>query len=321
MKAGEFFNVTDTLPDSVWQNAACDGEREVLSNLAWKPETFTAFSVDEGDADLAIKFPSPKPQGNPHWDLAVMDWHFARNRARQVISAPAVVVLDILQGGNVVAGFIARTLSRNGLHAFILHLPQNGRRAQPGIEHDWAHFLPSLRQGASDARRARDVAASLPMVTGGVSLQGTSLGGFVATMAGSLDAAFDNNILALTGGDVYGVLTGGKMDAQRVRQSLRGVGFTDDKLREWLWQIEPLRVAHRMNPRRTWLFSARHDQVVSQKHSKMLAEAVHLDWSHHRQLAGCHYSCAINAHRFLQEMMRALVYGDVARQSARRHVA
>jgi hypothetical protein len=316
LQAGESLLITDSISKTVAGETACDGEREVISSFAWEPETFTAVTADEGDADLAIKFPSPKPQGNPHWDTAILDWHFARDRIGRIKTAPAVVVLDILQGGNLVAGYIARTLSKNGLHAFILHLPQNGRRMKPGAKHDWNYFLPSLRQGASDARRARDVVASLPMVSGGVSLQGTSLGGFVATMAGSIDGCFDSTILALTGGDVYGVLSNGRMDAARVREQLRTVGFTDTKLRDWLWQIEPLRIAHRLRAKRTWLFSARYDQVVPAKHGKMLAQAIDLEWSHHRQLAGCHYTCAINARRFLTEMMRAIPKAPAERKSA-----
>ena len=319
LQAGEVFSVTDTIAPDAADDSTCDGEREVLSSLSWEPQTFTARAVTEGEADLAIRFPSPKPQGVEHWDNAVLDWYFARDRAGRTKSAPAVVVLDILQGGNLVSGFIARTLSRSGLHAFILHLPQNGRRIKPGARHDWKYFLPGLRQGASDARRARDVVASLPTVTAtsttGVSLQGTSLGGFVATMAGSIDKSFDTVILALTGGDVFGILNRGKMDAARVRQSLFDVGFTDEKLRQWLWQIEPLRIAHRLNAKKTWLFSARYDQVVPGSHGKLLAEAIGLEWSHHRQLSGCHYTCAINAHRFLQEMTRAITKGDVANGS------
>jgi hypothetical protein len=313
--AGQTLTVTDTLPEKLGLSLSCDGEADVLANLTWKPQTFEARIDKQDDADLAISFPSPMPQGNAIFDTAILDWHFARDRAGRVKTAPAVIVLDILQGGNLVAGYISRVLAKNGFHAFVLHLPQNGRRRLPDGKHDWNTFLPSLRQGACDARRARDVVANLPMVAGGVSLQGTSLGGFVATMAGSIDGAFDSNILALTGGDVFGVLSKGKMDAARVRQHLRDIGFTDDKLRNWLWQIEPLRIAHRLNPKKTWLFSARYDQVVPPTHGKMLAEAIGLDWSHHRQLAGCHYTCAINAHRFMTEMMRAIPR-DTAKKSA-----
>lgn len=306
LTAGAALQITDSLSHRLADDASCGGEAEVLANLGWAPQTFTATTFLEGDADLAIKFPSPRPQGVAEWDTVVMDWHFARDRIGRIITAPAVIVLDILQGGNLVAGYISRTLARNGIHAFVLHMPQSGRRIRPGVKHDWSAFLPCLTQGAGDARRARDVVASLPMVRGGVSLQGTSLGGFVATLAASLDGIFDCTVLALTGGDVFGILNTGKMDAARVREQLRASGMSDQRLRESIWKFEPLRIAHRLDPRKTWLFSARHDQVVPARHGKMLAEAIHLDWSHHRQLAGCHYTCAINVRRFLQEMMRAI---------------
>ena len=47
---------------------------------------------------------------------------------------------------------------------------------------------------------------------------------------------------------MFGVLTKGKMDAARVRLRLREIGYTDQKLKDWLWQIEPLRIAHRLEP-------------------------------------------------------------------------
>jgi pimeloyl-ACP methyl ester carboxylesterase len=298
--------IQDTLARDLAGDSACEGEAEVLSQLTWRPRQFTATVHGPAEGDLSVRYPSPKPQGNPYWDTAELDWYFARDRTGNILTAPAVVVLDILQGGNLVSGFIARNLSCKGLHAFVLHMPQNGRRNKPGAVHDWSYFLECVKQGAADARRARDVVAALPSVEGGVSLQGTSLGGFVATLAGSIDGCFETTILALTGGDVFGILSKGKMDAARVRGHLRDAGMTDERLREALWKVEPLRVAHRMDAKKTWLFSARYDQVVPAQHGKMLAEAINLDWSHHRQLTGCHYTCAVNAHRFLEEMVRAV---------------
>jgi len=236
----------------------------------------------------------------------MLDWFMARDRFGETIEAPAVLVLDILQGGNLVSGCIARSFAKSGLHAFVMHLAQNGRRRNPKEDHDWSAFLPALRQGVADARRSRDVIAAMPLVRGPIALQGTSLGGFVATVTASIDDAFSPVMLALTGGDVFGVLTRGWADAARVRRQLGQIGFTDDKLREWLWQIEPMRVAHRLNPQKTWLFSARFDQVVATPHSKMLAAEIGLDWHHHRQFAGCHYSCVLSAPRFLNELVRAV---------------
>ncbi len=253
-----------------------------------------------------MHFPSPLPQGYPVWDEVVLDWHIARDRGGRFTNGPAVLVLDILLGGNRVAGYIAKTLAKNGIHGFVMHMPQNGRRKLPNETHDWSAFLPSLRQATADARRSRDVIAALPLVTGPVSLQGTSLGGFVASLAGSIDDAFGSVVLALTGGNLFEVMQSGRMDAAMVRRQLLNVGYDDERLKDYLWKIEPLRVAHRLNPRRTWLFWARFDQVVRPVHSKQLADAIGLDWQHNRQIAGCHYTCFISAPRLLAEMMRAI---------------
>ena len=145
--------------------------------------------------------------------------------------------------------------------------------------------------------------AALPLMNGSVSIQGTSLGGFIATLAGSIDRAFDQVFLALAGGDTYGVLTTGNADAARVHRSLLDSGFSDQALRETLWDIEPLRVAHRLDPERTWLFSARFDKVVSRLYSRKLARAIGLDGRHHRQLFGGHYTCALDGWRFLSAMV------------------
>jgi hypothetical protein len=302
---GQTLTVTDTVSPGPF---ATRDAREVISDLMWSPATFEAACHLHpiSDADATITFPSPLPQGHEVWDRAVLDWYTARDRLGQTVTGPAVLVLDILQGGNLISGFVAKSLAKSGIHGFVLHMPQNGRRKRLGEMHDWSAFLPSLRQGAADARRARDVIAALPLVTGPIGLQGTSLGGFVATVAGSIDGAFGPVLLALTGGDVYGVLTRGRMDAVRVRSHLRDAGYDDQRLREWLWRIEPLRVAHRLDAKRTWLFSARFDQVVSAPHAKKLATEIGLDWQHHRQFAGCHYTCVVSAPRLLSEMIRAV---------------
>jgi len=301
---GQVIHVSDTI--SSFSPDGTDAD-EVVPRLLWPRGDFQVTARhSSATGDLSLQFPSPRPRGNPAWDTVVLDWHMARSQGGRSNAAPAVLVLDILQGGHIVAGYIAKSLAKNGIHGLVLHMPQNGLRRKQGAPHDWAEFLPNLSQAASDVRRARDVIASLPLVRGPIGLQGTSLGGFVATLAASIDNAFDPVLLALSGGDVYDVLSTGRADAAKVRQHLRQAGYTDQKLRDWLWQIEPMRVAHRLNPARTWLFSARFDQVVRSSNSKKLADTIGLSWQHHRQLAGCHYTCALGARRFMSEVISAI---------------
>src|SRR5439155_19053361 len=137
---GQTLRVTDTVSPG---DFATDDARQVIKGLLWPAQTFRVDCSKDGDAaDLSLSFPSPLPQGNDVWDRAVLDWYIAR-RHGEPAAGPAVVVLDILQGGNLVSGFIARTLAKHGIHGFVLHMPQNGRRKRIGDVHDWSAFLPS----------------------------------------------------------------------------------------------------------------------------------------------------------------------------------
>jgi dienelactone hydrolase len=304
LRDGQQIEVADTL---CFPTDATADERPVLEHIAWRPEKFEVdCRAQEGGGDLTLSFPSPLPLGHPVWDVALLDWHIARAHDGQPIEAPAMLVLDILRGGNRVSGFIAKLLASAGVHGFVLHLPQNGRRTVSGEPHDWTQFLPTLRQNAADARRARDVIAALPLVRGNIGIQGTSLGGFVATLAASIDGAFDPVILAITGGDLADVLRYGQADAARVRDRLHTAGYSDASLRDWLWNVEPLRVAHRLNRHRTWLFTARNDQVIPPPCSQKLADAIGLDAQHHRWLAGNRYTAVMGAGKFLGEMLGAI---------------
>ncbi|MDA1166512.1 MAG: acetylxylan esterase, partial [Planctomycetota bacterium] len=101
-----------------------------------------------------------------------------------------------------------------------------------------------MRQAVADVRRARDAVAVLPMVDKSrISLQGTSLGGFVSATSGALDDGYDNVFLMLAGGELYDLIQNGKKDAAKVRERLEKAGLSGEKLRELTLTIEPTRVA------------------------------------------------------------------------------
>lgn len=290
----------------------------MLAGLSWTPETFEARVDFEGgavpkpgEADATLRFPSPFPRGEGVVDEVALDCWAARDVSTGAapVDAPAVLLLDILQGGNVVANVFARALSARGTHCFVMHMPFTGKRRRDGQnDYDWREFLPSLHQAVTDARRARDVIAALPFVRGPVGIQGSSLGGFVATVAAAIDNAFDPVIVAVAGADVYRVLTQGRIDAARVYRRLKHAGHDDYTLRRSLWKTEPLRIAHRLDPRRTFLISARRDNVVPRYNTELLASAASIHPEHHLRVPGGHYTCVLSAPSiltFVQEALRS----------------
>jgi hypothetical protein len=86
------------------------------------------------------------------------------------------------------------------------------------------------------------------------------------------------------------VLTDGKKDAQEVRQAMMAGGMDEAAFRSMLNRIEPLRVAHRVDAQRTWLYSGSYDDVVPPRNSDLLATAAKLPEDHHVRLLANHYS-------------------------------
>ena len=164
-------------------------------------------------------------------------------------------------------------------------------------------LLTLLRQAIADVRRARDAVAALPEVAEApVALQGTSLGGFVVATTGGLDRAFQPVFIMLAGGNLYELFQHGQREVAQARRELERQGLTGERLRELLWPIEPLRLAHRLDPQHTWLFTAEQDQVVPLAHAEALARAARLDRQHHIRFPADHYTGIIYFPGILQRV-------------------
>ena len=267
-----------------------------LDGLVWPAAEFEVrceqSSLNHGD--ILIRFPSPVPSGDATNDLVALEWYVAQNDEKMPIAAPAVVVVHESGSGMTVGRMFARGLRLQGLHAFMIQLPYYGQRRIGGDKGKAERLVTLMRQAVADVRRARDAVAALPLVdTDRISLQGTSLGGFVSATSASIDDGYDQVFIMLAGGDLFGVIQNGQKDAANMRKDLAAAGFSGDKLKALLAPIEPTRIAHRLDPTRTWLYSAQFDQVVPLKNALLLAQAAGLDETHHTQMLANHYSGAI----------------------------
>jgi len=299
------FDARDTL--QIESDSSKDAQ-EMLDELAWKVEKFKVVCrAEEGQADALVTFPSPWPSGDEVNDRVAMEWYMARDEQGRPVDASAMLVLHILDGRMYVARLIARTFAFSGTHAFVMHLPHYGQRRSPEFRGETVQILERVRQGVADARRARDAIAALPRVRPDrIGIEGTSLGGFVTSVTAAIDDAFDPVLIVLAGADVHGMLLHGHKDTANVRRRLAEVGYDGPKLKELAWRVEPARLAHRLNPDNTWLFSAEEDQVVPAVNARALADAAGLAKSHHVWLSGNHYTCAVHLPRVTAQMARII---------------
>jgi hypothetical protein len=78
-----------------------------------------------------------------------------------------------------------------------------------------------------------------------------------------------------------------------MRRRLTEGGVTEEQIREFAKTIEPLRLAHRVDPARTWLFSGKFDDVVPPQCTEAFVKAAKLGLSNHYILPVGHYSAVL----------------------------
>lgn len=300
LRAGAFWQGKDTL------NTDGEADPEVkacLDGLRWAKGEFKVRLEPswKEKGDWLVRFPSPVPVGDNANDAVAMEWRVARDEDGKPKKAPALVIIHESGRGMTAARVIAQGMNASGLHTFLLHLPGYGARYSERAK-DFSRMLPALRQAIADARRARDAVAALPFVDSSlIGLQGTSLGGFVSATVGGLDRGYDRVFILLAGGNLIDVIEQGTRDAATFRKNLQSAGITTARARELVHVIEPMRLASRVDPQRTWLFSGSKDEVVPPACSREYAKAARLG-DNHRELPVGHYSAAFLMPVFLNYM-------------------
>lgn len=268
-----------------------------INLLSWSPGEFSVQSATASNQeyDALVSFPSPCTSGNPVNDRVTMEWYRAEASSDAQDSVRPAMVVVHESGSQMEAGRVfARSFREKGLHAFLIHLPYYGERRKGEGRPENADWTLLVRQGIADVRRARDAVAVLPGVDPqSISLQGTSLGGFVAALTGSLDHGYHAVFIMLAGADFYDILQTGQKDTAKLRERFAQAGYAGEKLKELLSAIESQRIAHRLDPQTTWMYSAQDDEVVPIKNARLLAAIAHLDKSHQQEMPGGHYSVAL----------------------------
>ena len=284
------FQATDSLNPA--DKASVDA-KQCLEGLVWKAGSFeVTLQPNQHPLDPAIvRFPSPRPTGVAVNDSVALEWYSAKNESGEIIDAPAIVVVHESGSQMQVGRLIAKALHAQGIHAFMIQLPTYGLRRPQHVEPQDELFGSVMKQGIADARRARDAVAALPHVDArSISIQGTSLGGFVTATAAGIDRGFATVHIMVSGGNLFELVSNGNREAGKLRDKLAEAGFTGDKLKQLLAPIEPLRLAHRYDAKNTWLYTANRDQVVPPRHAEELRIAGGIDKDHEMILFADHYT-------------------------------
>ncbi|MBN1854602.1 MAG: prolyl oligopeptidase family serine peptidase [Pirellulales bacterium] len=303
--AGSTYTAQDTL--SCGEEPSEDAQ-QCLAALRWVPSQFTVRcdKPEEGCGNFLVRYPSPIDTRDPANDLVAMEWYVARDTEKNILRAPAIVIVHESGRNMTVGRMIARGLAGLKMHTFLIQLPGYGVRKTDAAR-DVANTFEILKQGVADVRRARDAVAALPSIdTTKIGLQGTSLGGFVTATVAGLDHGYNRIFILLAGGNLHEVIEQGARDSASLRDQLKAAGIEGTRLRELTRTIEPLRLAHRMDPQTTWLYYGEFDDVVPPACSQALAKAARLPDGHHIQLPVDHYSGIVLLPKILLEIYQAM---------------
>jgi dienelactone hydrolase len=223
-----------------------------------------------------LTFPSPR-----QYDLSEANTvHAEYYLPRQVKGkAPAVVVLDILDGSYKVARLVCRGFATAGIPGLIVKMPYYGERRPPNTTLAQVfvgrpeRMLQVIEGTVVDVRRAACWLQSRREVDPRrIGIVGTSLGGIVGALAVGVDPRFNRNVLIIAGGDPAGVLWHAP-ETRRVRDRMAELGMTLESLRAESRAIDPVTFARRADPKSILMINASKDETIPRESTVALWEA------------------------------------------------
>jgi dienelactone hydrolase len=221
-----------------------------------------------------LTFPSPVHTPHPENNTVHAEYYCPRTTGR----SPAVIVLDITAGDQSLSRTISGWLARNGVAALFVQMAYYGPRRPPNsklrlIMADIDHSLGSIRQTVLDVRAAGAWLASRPEVDPNrIGILGTSLGSFLAALAGEMEPRFGRVAVLLGGGGVVDAFYD-HPQAAPYRKVYEALGGTKEKLTKRLAVADPLTCATHLKERRLLMIAARRDEIVAPKMAEALWSA------------------------------------------------
>ncbi len=242
--------------------------RDVAYELAPK------FDLRHSGVSVAdLTFPSPVESGIAANDTVHAEYFRPAGKG----PFPAVVVLDIMDGQQVVGRGEAMWLAQHGVAALVVHMAHYGPRRPAGskvrmVSPDVPRTTAAIRQTVLDCRCATAWLASRPELNAArLGIVGTSLGSFVSAMTAAAEPKLGAACLLLTGGG----LVDAYYDHPKAKAYLPFAELFGGKagLKKLIGPIDPLTYAEQLKGKRLLIVAASRDDVVPPSAAKALWEA------------------------------------------------
>jgi dienelactone hydrolase len=221
-----------------------------------------------------LTFPSPVKTKYPENNTVHAEYYVPRGKG----PFPGVIILDILDGSQVVSRGIASVLAANGIAGLCVQMPYYGpRRPAEGrvrlLSADLPHTLAAIRQTVLDNRCATAWLESRPEIDRKkLGIHGTSLGSFMAALTSAAEPRLNNVSLLLGGGDLVEAYWD-HPKAKAFFTLLTVVGGDKEMVKKAIAPADPITYAENLKKRNLLMIAASRDDIVPPEAAKALWEA------------------------------------------------
>lgn len=250
-----------------------------------------------------LTFPSPVESPHPENNTVHAEYYRPAGKG----PFPAVIVLEILAGGDGLARSQANLLAQNGVAALFVRMAYYGPRSPKServrmLSTNIPQTLDAVRQTVLDCRRATAWLESRPEIDGRkLGIMGTSLGSFLAGLTAEMEPKLTKVALLLSGGGFVDAF----YDHPRAKsyvEFFEKLGGTKRLLKDVLAPVDPLTCANNLKSHDVLMIAAKRDDIVPPKMAEALWKAAgqpKIVW-----LDATHYGAALYALTTMEQVLK-----------------
>lgn len=219
---------------------------------------------------------------------------------------PAVIVLDITGGNQMVSRHISTYLAHNGVASLFVQMAYYGPRKPKGsklrlLSPNVPQTVAAVTQTVLDLRVATAWLASRQEIDPArLGITGTSLGSFVSALTGEMEPRLGRVCVLLGGGNFVEGYENHPLASPWIKL-LQATGISKANMMKYVAPIDPITCATNLKDRKLLILAASKDEVVPPRMAKMLWEASGKQTIHWYD-AG-HYTAALHVADALERIL------------------
>jgi dienelactone hydrolase len=221
-----------------------------------------------------LRYPSPVKSATPENNTVHAEYYRPTGKG----PFPAVIVLDVTGGNQLLSRHVANHFARHGVAGLFVQMAYYGPRRPAGsklrlLSPNLPHTIKAVTQTVLDLRVAAAWLESRPEIDAKrLGIMGTSLGSFMAALTAEMEPRLGRVCVLLGGG---GFIDGyaSHPRAAPYFKLFESVGLKKDYLKKFIAPIDPITCAANLKKRKLLILAASNDNIVPPSMARMLWQA------------------------------------------------